>query len=572
MIGPRLPAVLLVLLSASAAFAQTPPPPGAADVLRSTREPAPPPERGAPVVPGVTPEDRPALQLDPAIKLRVSAFRISGNTAIDSATLQAALAGEVGKELGGAELVEAAKKVRRAYTSRGYFLAVAYLPKQEIRDGVVEIAVIEGRIGQITVSVAPGARFSESQARAIVGAHLKPGDLISEAKLERPLLLIRDMAGLDVRSYIDPGAQPGTADLKVEVVADPARPLFDIGFDVDNHGVRFAGEHRLGTLININGPLSRGDRLSLRGQVAEEPDTNLISANYILPVGPYGTKLQLSYAELRYRLGKNREFEAVDAHGDAQIASINVVHPLIRRRDANLFVRLGYDQTKTRDIAAVENRKQTSDMVVEVSGDLFDSYRGYTWGALALVDGDLELRNAITERNDQISGKTAGGFNKLRWSAARIQALPREFFLLVSASGQWASKNLDPVEEMSLGGPSAVRAYPVGDAPGDEGNLFTVELRHDVPGLRLFGAPLTASLFYDWGRVNRNANPQDFVGTGNDVTLKRSGYGVGLSSANKAGLAFKLSIAWPDEGTPAPEQTDQVKRDPRIYFQASKSF
>jgi hemolysin activation/secretion protein len=510
--------------------------------------------------------------LDPAVKVRVSSFRISGNTAIDTGTLQAALAGDVGKELSSAELVDAAKKVRRIYTSRGYFLAVAYLPKQEIRDGVVEVAVVEGRLGQVRVKVAPGTRFSESQAQSIIDAHLKSGDLITEARLERPLLLIRDMAPLEVKSYLEPGKDLGTADLTVEVVPDPGRKLVDFEIDFDNHGVRFAGEHRIGATVHVNGPLSRGDRLSLRGQIAEEPDTNLLSLNYILPVGPYGTKLALSYANLNYRLSKNAEFEALDAHGDAQIASVNVIHPVVRRRDANIFVRAGYDATDARDFAGIENNKEVRAASIEVSGDLFDGWKGYSWGLLNFIAGDLDLLNTTTQRNDQLSGKTAGDFEVVRWSASRLQALPAEFFVLLSGTGQWASKNLDPLQEFFLGGPNAVRAYPVGDAPGDEGSRFTVEFRRDLPVVRLFGAPLTASLFYDWGRSHRNANPGDFIGEGNDVTLERGGYGIGLSSVKKGGLAFRVSVAWPDEDTPAPGQIDPAERDPRVYFQASMSF
>jgi hypothetical protein len=68
-------------------------------------------------------------------------------------------------------------------------------------------------------------------------------------------------------------------------------------------------------------------------------------------------------------------------------------------------------------------------------------------------------------------------------------------------SGQTASKNLDSSEKFSLGGINGVRAYPQGEASGDEGYRGTVELRHNVmPNVQ-------ATVFYDWGKVTINRNP-----------------------------------------------------------------
>ena len=38
------------------------------------------------------------------------------------------------------------------YRKKGCTLALAYVPQQEVKFGVVELAVLEGRIGDITVS------------------------------------------------------------------------------------------------------------------------------------------------------------------------------------------------------------------------------------------------------------------------------------------------------------------------------------------------------------------------------------------------------------------------------------
>ncbi|WP_318531837.1 POTRA domain-containing protein, partial [Pseudomonas huaxiensis] len=47
------------------------------------------------------------------------------------------------------ELQAGANRITRLYRERGYPLARAYIPAQEIDGGVVQIAVMEGRFGEV---------------------------------------------------------------------------------------------------------------------------------------------------------------------------------------------------------------------------------------------------------------------------------------------------------------------------------------------------------------------------------------------------------------------------------------
>src|SRR6185436_9549288 len=210
-------ATLLVLaLSASFAFAQ-PKPPDAGQVLETTREPLrlpPPSERDVRPRP---PEPRPALPTQPQLKVNVKQFNFTGNTIFTEEELRAVIADQVGKQLDFDGLNDAATKVRAYYRERGYFLAQAYLPQQAIRNGTVEIAIIEGRVGVLELDRRPASRLSESLLAGILGAHLAEGDIITETGLERPLLLINDLPTANVTSEIRPSRTVGAADLRVNV-------------------------------------------------------------------------------------------------------------------------------------------------------------------------------------------------------------------------------------------------------------------------------------------------------------------------------------------------------------------
>src|SRR6185503_1946522 len=153
--------------------------PDAGKVLQQQREPLrlPPPEDDVRPRP---PEPKPALPVSPTLKVRVTQFTFSGNTLYADKELAEVVREFVGKELDFEGLNDAATKVRAYHRSRGYFLAQAYLPQQAIRNGSVEIAVIEGRMGKVELQRRPASRLSEWLLSGILKAHLDTGDIITE--------------------------------------------------------------------------------------------------------------------------------------------------------------------------------------------------------------------------------------------------------------------------------------------------------------------------------------------------------------------------------------------------------
>src|SRR6202008_2945674 len=255
--------VALLSISSGVAIAQAPAPvpvrPDAGAILEQQREPLrlpPPPD--ADVRPKL-PEPKPALPVSPTLKVRVTQFNFSGNTLFSDDALRAVVQEFIGKELDFEGLTYAATKVRAYHRERGYFLAQAYLPQQAIRDGVVEIAIIEGRVGVVELQRRPATRLAEWLLAGILNQHLKSGDIITETGLEKPLLLINDLPTAAVTSEIRPSQTVGAADLRVNV--DQGVGLFNGYIDFDNHGSRFTGAYRLGGSLNMNNPLTIGDQV-----------------------------------------------------------------------------------------------------------------------------------------------------------------------------------------------------------------------------------------------------------------------------------------------------------------------
>src|SRR3546814_12269126 len=108
---------------------------------------------------------------------------------VNQAELDALAADYIGRQVAFDDLQQIAQCVTDLYLRRGYYLAQAVLPVQEVVDGVVEISVVEGRLGQVTVQVDPKAPIDEARVRAML-APLPPGPPLHRARYERELLAL----------------------------------------------------------------------------------------------------------------------------------------------------------------------------------------------------------------------------------------------------------------------------------------------------------------------------------------------------------------------------------------------
>jgi hemolysin activation/secretion protein len=542
--------------------------PDAGNLLEQQRQPLrlPPPEE--PVLPRV-PEPKPALAPAPQLRVKVQEFTFTGNTLYSTETLKAQVEEFVGKELDFEGLNEAATKVRAYYRARGYFLAQAYLPQQAIRQGSVEIGIIEGRIGEVELDRRPGTRISESLLAGILGTNLRQGEIITETGLERPLLIINDLPGAQVTSEIRPSKTVGAADLRVNV--SQVGGAINGSVDADNQGNRFTGEYRVGATVNWNTPFGYGDQASFRGFVSDEGMWYARFA-YLIPLGYRGTRVGVSWSKFEYRLAK--DFASLDANGEGEVKSIYAFHPIIRTRNSNLILQLAYEDKKLIDRIETQNsleERNISSIKPGIVGDFRDGFLGGGLNAYSFTysRGDLGIAPPSVLALDQgpTGHNTYGTFKKTNVDARRLQRVTDAASVLFSMSGQWANKNLASAEKFSLGGANGVRAYPVGEATADTGLIATAEGRYIWPGVKIFNGDLTLLTFYDygWAHINENPLPTD---TGNKRVL--GGYGVGMSAGQDGGFLVRASAAWSTSNEPP--QSDPAKRIPRVWVQAIKWF
>ncbi|MBE0612031.1 MAG: ShlB/FhaC/HecB family hemolysin secretion/activation protein [Burkholderiales bacterium] len=553
----RLLSFALLALSQSA-FAQILIPPGAGGQMQEI----PPPPSLKKSIPEIRIQPVPpeAASAADQVKVLINSLHLTGQTRYSEAQLIAVSGFDTGGELTLTELRGMAAKIADYYHLHGYFVAQAYLPAQDIKDGAVTIEVIEGRYG--TVTLRNDTKLSDDHARDLL-AGLDKGDVVEIAPLENRLLLLSDVPGVNVKSTLTPGMEVGTSDLIVDVT--PGKSVTG-SVEADNGGNRYTGEYRLGATVNLNNPTGHGDVASLRVMTSGS-GLNYGRASYQMQFGK--ATAGVAYTALKYRLSK--EFEPLHAHGTAEVASIYGSYPVIRSRNTNLYALAGFDaktfQDKV-DLTSSVTDKRDDVWWAGLAGNHLDSFGGGGASSYSLTQrfGDLDIETPSARTLDAATARSNGRYQKLDYHLARVQRVTDKVSLYGSIYGQFASKNLDISQKMGLGGPYAVRAYPVGEAYADEGYVVTLEARLLLPKFSA-GMPGQMHLvgFADSGSVTHNKNP--WAAGENDRTL--SGAGIGLTWADYNNFAANLYWAQKlgsEKATSAPDENG------RFWFQVVKYF
>lgn len=529
--------LVLAALPASQAFAQAAP--GAGQLIQQV----PAPQAPAPSSrPNLNVQQPPAAARASSAPFLVRSIQVTGNTVFPTATLHSLVADGEGKTITLGQLDALANRITQYYRDRGYPLTRAIIPAQTLSNGTVQLQVLETRYGQVKLNNTSRA------SNATLGSVLSPlqaGQLLSQASLDRALLLLSDYPGVAVNATLSPGQNVGTTDLTVNATATQ-RFAGNVFFDT--YGSKYTGRGRLGANLQANNLLGRGDQVTLTG-LTSMAGLDYARGAYQMPINGQGTQVGAAFSALRYRLGDS--LKPVGAHGNASIASLWVSHPVVRSIDRNLYLRAGYDHKEFEDqidTTGLDNERYSNSLSLEASGDVRDSLFGgaISTASLGVTAGRLNFRNAAAKAADAATAKTAGSFSKLTANVARTQSITPSSTLYLGVAGQWSNDNLDASEQIVLGGPSSVRGYGVGTVSGATGYIGTAEFRQRLPVFQSAGT-LQAIAFVDTGWTKVYANT--FAAGPN--TARLNGAGIGLNWVATEGWNAKIDIAKPFGSTPA---------------------
>ncbi len=418
---------------------------------------------------------------DAGEKIHVAGYEIIGNEAIETDELLEYLADYQDKDYTLAELKGVAGKITALYQEEGYILAKAYIPKQEIVDGMVTIAVSEGELGFIEVT--DNKYYTTSYVRGWF-SHLKR-EAVREQDIERAILLANETSALNVTTAFRRGKKPGTSDLIIKV--EDSYPL-NLDLEYNNYGNPLISRNKMGVNLQTAMSLVSGSELNVRAMIGDEfTDTFYGHIDIQSPIGFHGARWGFRYLYADYFVGS--ELEILGIEGESQILGGYVKYPFLRSKRHNLSTTVGFDYKHMfQKVAGTQDSNDDLSIgYLRLDYDSIDRFFGERLPAknyisLSYSHGFQDVFGSIEEKDDDSSNFGASGkFDRFNLDVVRVQKLWKDIMLLVRGSGQYTSDILTSGEKFSIGGANTVRGHRLSEFVGEKGYMVSAEASTSYP-------------------------------------------------------------------------------------------
>ncbi|MCT7529621.1 ShlB/FhaC/HecB family hemolysin secretion/activation protein [Aliarcobacter cryaerophilus] len=552
--------ILLSSLLASIIYAN-PIPPKISDVLKEATPPKIEKEKRE--IPKIKQEQiSTPKEFEDGKKVRVERFLISGATHMSNEELKQIVTPYEGEDLSFNQIQEITTLITKAYRSKGYFVARAYIPEQNImtQDNRLKINVIEGKYGEFKLENKSLVKDSILQSNL---DDIKDKDIISTNTLERAMLIINDTPGAVVtKADVRPGKEVGTSDFLIGTEATNRVNGYLIG---DNYGSQYTGKHRIMAGVDINSPFNIGDKISTFGFTSEKEGLLSGKLAYDFPIHANGTRGEISYSKTTYELGSS--YKELDAIGKNDSLTARVTYPILKTRVENLdsYVEVSYNKMKD-EIQSVDS-KVKKDSYVSTTGldytkdSLIFNKNSQTRAAVSITFGKLNFNDKDDKETDKNGANTQGQFSKINLELGKDIDIFDSLKWSNSLQIQYAlgNKNLDGSQDLSLGGINGVKFYQDGEESAENGYIYNTEFIYTLPIIA--GIDNKISIFYDIGRVYMSKN----ITQEKSRTLQDIGLGYKVSYKNffaNSYLAYNIRN----------EVTSQDNYNSRAMFQVGYVF
>jgi hemolysin activation/secretion protein len=359
------------------------------------------------------------------------------------------------------------------------------VPNQEVdpTNGVVQVVLIEGRVGKITVQNEGRKWFSDESILRSIRAH--PGDAISEKRLLADIDWLNRNPFREVTPGFRQGELAGLSDMQLDVRDRIPVRVFG-GYE--DSGTEATGEDRLLAGFNWGNAFGQAHQLNYQYSTDAEFDTlTAHSMSYIAPL-PWRHTLSVygTYVDIDTPVDTNFNSTAVNYQAALRYS---VPLPIMRDFQQEVFGGFDFKHNETDLLfggtSVDPTETEVFQLVLGYNGSMNDRWGRTTVGLQGFFSpGD------VTDLNDDAAfGSQHAGAEAMyaygRLTLERVTRLPWNMSWIVRGGGQWASGNLIPSEQLGVGGYNTVRGYDEREANGDHGFVLSTELRS--PAYSVFG-------------------------------------------------------------------------------------
>ncbi len=507
-------------------------------------------------------------------KVYVKGIRLEDNTVFSDEVLGTITAAYENREITAEELQELKDKLTRYYVANGYINSGAIILDQDVRDGIISLQIIEGKLTQTKVSGNTWLRDSYISKRLELATR-GGKDPLNVNKLQQHLKLLKQDPRIDnINANLGPGLELGQSILDVEV--DEARP-YHMTLRFNNYHApsigSYSGEIDLSHL-NLTG---WGDSLSAHYALTEGLDD--YSFRYAIPLTRWGTTLsfEMSQAEA---VVVSEEFKDKDIRSETENYSLSLHHPFYKTLSGEFSMGLTLERSESKTFMGDDPFPFTSYEGDDVGVYKVTPLRFYQEWVKRSMSQVIALRSTFSFGLDMLDATvdiSEDGFwmesppnaefitwlGQFQW-LRRLKLLESQ--LLFKLDMSLSNDPLLPVEKFAIGGSSTVRGYRENLMTTDNGLVTSLEWRVPLGHLKIPGLSkgpddglLQLCPFFDFGHGWNVDNPDPST---------NSIYSTGIGARWTVSKIINAEIYWGKSLKDADDGSDEYDiQDDGIHFQ-----
>ena len=455
----------------------------------------------------------------------------TGDVLLKEADLDRVAAPFLGRAITARDIARLKYELTSLYYREGYVLVKVTTPPQQLADGVLDVVVIAGRIGEINVDnevLFPPTANSRIKA-------ISSGDVFNERQVETALQDINTLTNIDASVSLRPGRQAGTTDLDLLVSNAPESEDVQI-FSIDNYGSKFTGQTVSRLTLQKSNWFGRGESFSLTGRKSNDEFWS-IQGEGLFPLPIHNLQFEIDVLTSDNSIGD--VFAALDSSGESEVWQAAISSALINQRQRKLVVRGGIERGEYKSFLA--GVPDTSDRITKLFAESSFSLRksrAVSFASLRVSKGVGVL--GADEPGEADASRILGTpdvamLEALLYTNAR---LTDRNYLSLALQGQHAADIVLSSDLFTVGGYGTVRGYEPGQSTGDSGAALNADLyrQFNIEDSRWYAQ---AGPFFDWGYVHNRV-----AGSTLENNISSAGIGVEFNYRHNTHLVSKLRLDW----------------------------
>ncbi|MDE5108366.1 MAG: ShlB/FhaC/HecB family hemolysin secretion/activation protein, partial [Trichodesmium sp. St17_bin3_1_1] len=393
------------------------------------------------------------LPKDPDQQITVLKVLVSGSTILTPQEIKTLVEPLEGRLVTVLKLRQIADKITEIYLDRGYVTSRAILPSQNIGDGIVEIKVIEGILGEIQIEGTKRLHNSYIESRIRLGER-KPLD---SARLEKKLRLLQSNPLFEnLEASLRQSEIDGESILIIRVTEK--KPL-ELSMSVDNYSSPSVGSERTGWTALHRNLTGRGDLFVASYNTTRlfDDESDVFDFIYNLPINAMNGTLQARVAPNSNRIGQ--EFlKDLKITGTTDVYEFSYRQPILRNPQQEFALSLGLSYQRTKnflndklfnfaDPNNTEDDGINSTTVIRLGQDYVRRDSLGAWALRSQFNIGTGLFDATVRKDPQPDGHFLSWLGQVQ----RVQRLSNNHLLIVQGDLQLSSTGMLPYQQFIIG-------------------------------------------------------------------------------------------------------------------------